>query len=327
MKTIITLAAAFLFISALFFVFENVARAEEFAPYRIWLWNEEVEVVAVDAAYCDSGVAPLCITQYINYGNTVWGFAKHFRSPNERTVDAKNRIVAIERNRAQFENVSPRLKKISNEPGHWIFPGQKIVIPAVSLVAKQAVEAAAKKAAAQARGADIYHKFVTGVLVAALIAAFVALICAVIGVWHRENKFSAPRTPEERETMINDPNWGKENKSKDPDKKIGPSDWHNFDPKILLIGFSFFALATNAYAGEITDLNDLENPLLIALIILITVRYLPLLLNLFLNFLSAKLDVLEKESIQRIPKNPPRSVCPSVNSPKAKVIKLFRDGH
>ncbi|MBI2122343.1 MAG: LysM peptidoglycan-binding domain-containing protein [Candidatus Sungbacteria bacterium] len=299
---------------------------------------ENLQTIRVEVDHCNSGVAPFCFEYVVQNNDTVWGIARFLRAPGERTVDMKNRIVAIERNRAQFEKVSPRLKKISNEPGHWIFPGQKIMIPVVSLVEKQAVEAAAKKAAkeaaeklavdARAREAE----FALNALKISITVVVFAVVFMLIAIHRKAKRYSAPRTPEERAAMINDPNWkmGEPSEPKDPDRnKIKPSTWDDWMPKMLLIGFTFFASASDVHAGEITNLNDPENPLLIVLIILVAVRYLfPLLLFPSLNFLSRVLSSKTENHDKELSRNsrPIRTINDSItHRPKAKVIPLFQN--
>lgn len=325
--------AGFLF-TFLFGVINPIPDAN--AHGHVFIFGDSINVLPVAgcSAGLEAGETPRCVRYIVEKGDTLSHLALRYGTKEYR-ISVKD-ILATGYNRVEIaKRVTPRLKKISSEEGHWIFERQVILLPFVTETeiaaankVKQAAEATAKKsveeAAAQARKAVI-EKFWRDILTVAIIATFLVLIYVCIMLYRQEKQSSAPRTPEERERMINDPSWKKDDPEKN-DKNKKPSDWDYVD-YIFLIGFSFFAFAANAHAGEITDLNDPENPLLIALIILILFLYLPSLLNFLLTVLSSKLDLLEKESSQRRPPSRQQIDVSSNNSIKAKVIPLFRNRH
>ncbi|KKU06106.1 MAG: hypothetical protein UX07_C0007G0013 [Parcubacteria group bacterium GW2011_GWA2_45_30] len=257
MKTKNILAISFL--ATLAFVFGSVNTVNTHDTILIkgnYAWEVKVFPASDCKATIEENEHPKCAYHVVKKGETLSRIAVRYSAKDYRmTVE---NILATGKNRTEIaKRVTPRLKKISAKEGHWIFEGQVIFLPlstTTEIAAAKAMEAVAKKSAQGVQNVGLSElERVMWIFIAVLV---LVMVYGMISIYRKLKRYSAPRTPQDRENAINPKDWkmDEQDKTEGPDKKTKPSDWNDWAPKILLIGFTLFALTSNAYAGEISGI-------------------------------------------------------------------------
>lgn len=179
-----------------------------------YVWEVKVLPAPDCKATAGENEHPVCAYHVVKKGETLSHIAARY-STKEHRMSVKD-ILATGNNRTEVaKRVTPRLKKISAEEGHWIFPGQIIFLPLAtpgSIAAARAVQEAAAALLAQKAARDrrmsslrTLRNIFSAVFIAVIFLLMIFSLIKRVG-W-RTSYESAPRTPEERNKLMDSPDW------------------------------------------------------------------------------------------------------------------------